>query len=74
MAGFYNLLTRHFAKLGGITFLDGVHIFSHAGIPTNGASGTMAGKAAKGSLCIDSLNAALYQNTGTKASPTWSER
>lgn len=45
--------------------------FVNAGAPTNGASGTQFGVAAKGALLIDSTNAKLYINTGTLASPTW---
>ena len=51
--------------------VGGVLVFSKAGAPTNGASGTGAGRAAPGSLCIDTTNKKLYQNTNTKASPTW---
>ena len=39
--------------------------------PVNGTSGSFAGTAGKGSLLIDDLHGGLYQNTGTKASPTW---
>lgn len=46
-------------------------LFTNAGAPTNGASGTGAGKAPKGSLLSDVTNAKLYINTGTLASPTW---
>lgn len=38
--------------------------------PVNGTSGTLAGAAIKGALLI--YNGALYQNTNTQASPTWS--
>ena len=51
------------------------------GAPTDGANGTGAGYAGKGSLCFsdttgttDVTNAtatSIYINTGTKASPTW---
>jgi hypothetical protein len=42
-----------------------------AGAPTDGTSGTGAGFAPKGALCIDYTNANLYINGGTQASPTW---
>lgn len=42
-----------------------------SGAPTNGASGTGNGFAAKGSRYTDYANGKLYINTGTKASPTW---
>lgn len=40
-------------------------------VPTNGASGTGFNKAGKGCLLININAGTLYQNTGTKASPTW---
>lgn len=46
-------------------------IFINAGAPTDGTSGTAAGKAGKGSLLIDYTNGRLYVNSNTKASPTW---
>lgn len=42
-----------------------------SGAPTNGGAGTGATFAEKGSLYIDYTNGILYQNTNTKASPTW---
>ncbi len=47
-------------------------IWRYAGTPATGT--TLAGVADKGDLCIDTTNAKLYQNTNTKASPTWTER
>ena len=44
---------------------------TNAGVPSNGTAGTLAGIAPKGALLIDTTNAALYQNTNTQASPTW---
>jgi len=46
----------------------------YAGTPSDGTSGTYAGVAEKGDLLIDTTNAKLYQNTNTKASPTWTEK
>lgn len=40
-------------------------------VPTSGASGTGFGKAGKGCLLININAGTLYQNTGTKTSPTW---
>lgn len=48
-----------------------VAIFVFDGAPVSGTSGTFAGKAGKGSLVIDYTNGTLYQNAGTKLSPTW---
>lgn len=47
-------------------------IIPNAGAPTNGTSGTFAGKAGPGCLLVDTTNAVLYVNVGTKASPVWS--
>jgi hypothetical protein len=41
--------------------------------PTNGTSGDGAGITGPGSIYIDTANAVAYINTGTLASPTWSE-
>lgn len=43
----------------------------NAGAPTSGGAGTGNGLCGKGSLCFDITNGILYQNTNTKASPTW---
>lgn len=42
--------------------------YRNAGAPTGA---TLAGVAEKGALLVDTTNAKLYINTGTKASPTW---
>jgi len=55
----------------GVMFGDGVWLFTNAGVPSDGASGTGAGFAGKGSICSDITNGELYTNQGTKASPTW---
>jgi len=46
-------------------------VYAHAGAPSNGTSGTLHGIAKPGSLLCDTTNGVLYMNTGTKASPTW---
>jgi hypothetical protein len=56
---------------GGISIGNGAWVFSNAGVPSAGTSGTGAGWAGKGSLCTDTTNGKLYINTGTTASPTW---
>ncbi len=48
------------------------YFFVNAGAPTNGTGGTQNGSANPGALLIDTTNKRTYQNTGTKASPTWS--
>lgn len=50
-----------------------VLIFRFAGVPADGivGTGTMAGFAGPGSICVDTTNANLYVNTGTKLSPVW---
>lgn len=49
-------------------------VFTNAGAPSNGTSGTLAGVAPPGSLLVDTTNKNLYQNTNTLASPTWTQR
>lgn len=57
---------------GGVFFGgSNAGLFTNAGVPTNGVSGTLAGAAGKGSLVADVTNGKLYINTGTLASPTW---
>ena len=46
-------------------------VYENAGAPTDGTSGTLAAHARVGALLIDTTGAVLYQNVGTKASPTW---
>lgn len=58
-------------KVGGLLMRNGATVTTGAGAPTNGTSGTGAGKSGPGSLYIDVTNKALYQNTNTQASPTW---
>lgn len=51
---------------------NNVGILTLSGPPVGGTSGSFVGKAGPGSLLIDYLNAVLYINTGTLASPIWS--
>lgn len=46
-------------------------IWTNAGAPTSGGSGTLAGYALPGDLLIDTTDLRLYQNVNTQASPTW---
>lgn len=57
----------------GVFFGAGVLLFSGAGAPTNGTTGTGAGFAAPGSIYVraSTTNSKAYINTNTKASPTW---
>ena len=48
-------------------------VLTNAGAPTNGTTGTGAGVATRGQLLTDTTNGELYINTGSTASPTWSE-
>ena len=48
-------------------------VWRNAGIPTNGAAGTLVDVAEPGDLLIDTTNTTLYQNTNTQASPTWTQ-
>lgn len=54
-----------------IRMLGEACIFTKAGAPVDGVSGTGAGFAGPGSLAIDTTNSDAYLNAGTKASPTW---
>lgn len=50
------------------------YLFTANGVPVNGTSGTGAGWAGPGSLCVGidtGSSYKLYINTNTKASPTW---
>jgi hypothetical protein len=50
------------------------YLYEHAGAPTDGTNGTYAHVAPPGALLIDTDAKTLYQNTGTQASPVWTER
>jgi len=64
------ILTRARAVAGQLGLLSGVSFISGAGAPTNAVTG--AGFCEKGSQYHRTSNGAIYANTGTKASPTWS--
>ncbi len=51
--------------------VESVGLWSNAGAPSNGTSGTLAGAASPGDLLVDTTNKTLYQNTNTLLSPTW---
>lgn len=55
---------------GDINF---VPTWPHAGAPTSGASGTLAGITQPGDLLIDTATGNVYSNGGTSASPTWNQ-
>ena len=57
-------------RLGDVNL---VPTWAHAGVPSNGTTGTVAGIAGVGDLLVDTTNAVCYQNTGTTASPTWTQ-
>lgn len=67
-----NLSTQGFMGAQGVQLSRGVYIFAGAGNPTNAVTG--AGWAGIGSLYVNATSGTLFQNTGTKASPTWSTR
>lgn len=48
-----------------------VPVLAFNGTPTNGTTGSFAGKAGLGALLIDYSTGTHYVNLGTKASPTW---
>lgn len=56
---------------GILNFENDIYVYTKAGAPTNGTSGTGAGVGGPGTLCVDYTNKLLYMNEGTKASPSW---
>lgn len=60
-------------KVGWLLLKGSVIIATGAGAPVSGTSGTGVGKAGPGSIYIDLTNKTMYQNTNTKASPTWTQ-
>lgn len=58
---------------GILNFKNDIFVYTKAGTPTDGTSGTGAGYGGPGSLCVDYTNKLLYMNEGTKASPAWSK-
>lgn len=59
-------------RVGSLLLANSVEVFTGSAAPTNGVSGTGAGKAGPGSFYIRT-NGAVFTNTGTKASPTWTQ-
>ena len=70
--GAHSLLPGSFGKVGGLSLKNGVIVFTGTGAPVNGTSGTGVGKAGPGSFYIRT-NGAVFTNTNTKASPTWTQ-
>lgn len=69
-------ITEGLHKVGMLAIgSSGAILFTNAGAPTSGTSGTKVGVAGPGSLCIDVTASVgmLYINTGTLASPTWTK-
>jgi hypothetical protein len=64
-------ITRGLGLIDTLGLKYGSRVFDGTGAPTNGTSGTGAGFAGPGSLYVDVTNKAIYQNSGTKASPVW---
>lgn len=58
-------------QIDSIQLDGGVRIASGTAAPSDGTSGTLAGKAGPGSIYIRSTTGVVYFNTNTKASPTW---
>ena len=65
-------LSKGIVGIGAVLLRNDTLLFDSTTRPTNGTSGTMAGKAGKGSRCFVTTTGDEYVNTGTKASPTWS--
>ena len=58
----------------GVYLGNNVWVFSVTSAPSDGTSGTGAGIAGPGSLCLNTANGEMYTNTNTKASPTWTNQ
>lgn len=58
-------------RVGGLLMRFSVIQITGQGAPTNGTSGTGAGKAGPGSTYTDATNGVEYMNYGTQASPAW---
>lgn len=65
------MTTRSFTVLDVLVGDSVLPLYTSSAAPTNGTTGTLAGSAPKGALLIDTNAGALYQNTNTLASPTW---
>src|SRR5581483_9763275 len=65
-------LTHGIGIVGILQLKTGGLVMSGYGAPTSGAAGSGANLADPGSLYLDATNGAVYANTNTKASPTWS--
>src|SRR6266849_2137203 len=63
--------SRGVYQAGQLLLKNGMMIIPLTAAPVNGTSGTGAGKAAPGSIAVNTTNGFTWQNTGTKASPTW---
>ena len=57
-------------SVGDVLLGNDIIIFGLSGAPSDGTSGTKAGVAGPGSLCL-STSGTQYTNVGTKASPSW---
>jgi hypothetical protein len=58
-------------RVGSLLLKGSLEIFSGSAAPSNGTSGTGAGKAGPGSIYIRTATGAVYTNTNTQLSPTW---
>lgn len=67
----YKAVDSAFYKKGLIRLAEDVIFMVGTTTPTDGTSGTGAGNAGPGSLHLNTSDAKLRTNTGTKASPTW---
>lgn len=70
-----NLLTKGVGKMHALQLSGDIYFMSAVGTPVNGVAGTGTGGgwAAKGSMYIDQTGGGVYFNTGTKASPVWTQ-
>lgn len=64
-------VVAHVLTLDELRTINDARFFSGAGVPTDGAGGTGAGWAMRGSLYSDVLGGKLYINGGTRVNPVW---
>lgn len=67
----FDILSRVFGKVGGLLLPGNVVVMTGSGAPVDGTTG--AGYAGKGSFYIRYGTGAVFVNTNTKASPTWTQ-
>lgn len=68
---YVHLIDDGAAKIGMLVLGNGTILLDGSAAPTDGTTGTGAGVAGIGSLYFRTTNGAIYTNSNTLASPTW---